>query len=439
MNTASYLALRELADSLPPCDALNLGYALLVEGELPDGAMARAVHEILRADPSLNGQSPWREGRVERERLAALAAAHLSTPLGPTRPFNAALWSCGETTHLFLLAAHHSVADGVVLDRIAADLSRSLQGEPIEPVSSAEPRCLPAPAEFASAGLPLPAAAPSMRASCRAARLPDRLAQDFRDLARSWRTTPFAAAVACVSAVTAAWAGVSEVGVSVQIAGRNSNEAQRAPGPWYDHSDLRVTVPAGEPLRSLLSEVTHQILKGLSSSGVWAANRQTGPYPELLVVYDRHPLSGLKIPGCRVRPLAVRRHPRRVDGAEEYLVATDADVVVFFREQSGTIGLSLFTKTARVPEPTAEWLFAAIVDALRALCEQGEHPLDPADPPPLERVEAAPPAAWPEPALCDLPLTDAVSPVFRVRPETLAAFGRDARSTLDAWGSPPWR
>jgi hypothetical protein len=123
----------------------------------------------------------------------------------------------------------------------------------------------------------------------------------------------------------------------------------------------------------------------------------------------------------------------------EYLVATEADIVLFFREQGGSIGLSLFTKMLRVPEATAEWFFQAMQDALCALCEEGQDPLGLAEFPPVGRMGTPSSPVWPEPALSDLPMIDAVSPVFRVRPDTLAAFGRDARHTLDDWGTPPWQ
>jgi len=192
-------------------------------------------------------------------------------------------------------------------------------------------------------------------------------------------------------------------------------------------------------LRALLLAVSQGLVQGLTTSGQWAAGREDETCPELLVIYDQHPLSRLKIPGCRVRPQSVQRHPRRADGVLEYLVATEADIVVFFREQCGSIGLSLFTKMSRVPEATAEWFLQAMLDTLCALCEEGQHPLGLAEFPPAGCMETPPSPVWPEPALSDLPMVDAVSPVFRVRPDTLAAFGRDARHTLDDWGTPPWQ
>jgi len=245
VNTSSAIALRELADSLPPCDALNLGYALLVEGELSSAAMERAVRDVARADPLLNGHWLWRTGTEGRDKFAALAAEHLSTPLAPTCPLSAALWSSEDTTHLFLLAIHHLVADGAVLDRIGTDLSRSLQGKPLEPVLFAEQRSLPAPPKFAAASLPIPPAEPSMRASCRMTCLPAALTQRFRELTRGWRTTPFAGVVTCAAAVVAEWTGEREVGVSIQVAGRNQTGALRAPGPWYDHSNFCFTIMPG--------------------------------------------------------------------------------------------------------------------------------------------------------------------------------------------------
>lgn len=439
MRTSSAAALASLADSLPPCDAMNLGYALLVDGECSAAAMQRAVDEVLRADPLLGDARMWRDGRAEREDFAMLSAEHLSTPLGRDCPFSAALWSSSDTSHLFLLAIHHLVADGVVLDRLANDLSHSLRGKAPEPVAFAPQRALAAPPPFAAPPLPLSPAAPSVRASCRATSLSPELAEQFRRVTRSWRTTPFAGAVACVAAAVAAWTGQPEVGVTIQVAGRNSNAALRAPGPWYDYSNLSLPVPSGEPLRALLLDVSERLVRSLAAGGWWAAGRRDEACAELLVVYDRFPLAGLDIPGCRVTPVAVQRQPERADGAWEYLVATEADLVVFFREQAGAIGLSLFAKTARVPETIAQSLFDAILDALHALGEEGERALERTEFPSAGDATAACPVLWPEPRLCEMPLVDAVSPVFRVREDTLTAFARDAQRTLHDWGTPPWQ
>ncbi len=91
-----------------------------------------------------------------------------------------------------------------------------------------------------------------------------------------------------------------------------------------------------------------------------------------------------------------------------------------------------------MPEPVADALFAAIFDAVRALCDEGERALDRTEATRVDAASAAPRAVWTEPALSDEPIVDAVSPVFRVRPDTLAAFARDARATLQEWGAPPW-
>jgi hypothetical protein len=438
VTTGAAAALTALADALPPCDALNLGYAVLVDGEVSAAAMERAIADVLRADPLLAGPWLWRAGRAGRDQFAALAAEHLTAPLTPECPVRAALWSASAASHCLLIAVHHLVADGVVLDRLATDLARRLDGQDIPPVAFAPPRSLVAPPSGDAPGLPLAPAPPSVRASCRTVVFSDHLSRRFCELTRSWRATPFAGAVTCVAAAIAAWTGREDVGVTIPIAGRHSSAAVRAPGPWYDYSHVRVRVAPDDPLRATLLDVSERLLRHLAGDGRWAADRHDESGPELLVVYDRHPLSNLRIPGCRVCPVSVERHPRRADGTREYLVATDADIVAFFREQSASIGLSLFTKVARVPEATAGWLLDAIVDAVGSLCEGGQQPFERTDSRPDTDSPDAAPAAWPEPSLSELPLVDAVSPVFRVRAETLAAFARDARCTLEEWGRPSW-
>jgi hypothetical protein len=438
MNTPSVIALRKLGDSLPHCDTLNLGYALIIQGELPSAIMEQAVRDVVSADPLLKECWSWGAGECRQDEFAARAAAHLATPLEPNCPFRAALWSEEGTTHLFLLAVHHTVADGVVLDRIGADLSRSLQGKPPVPRLFAEQRSLPPLRQFTATRLPLAPSAPSLRASCRMKCIPADLTQRFHETMRSWRATPFAGVVTCAAAVLGAWTGETAVSLAIQVASRNSMEALRAPGPWYDHSRICVTLTRDEPLRSLLLQVSQALLQVLTTSGMWAAGDEEHSCPELLVVYDQHPLSRLRIPGCLVLPQAVQRHTRRSDGVLEYLVATEPDIVLFYREQGGMIGLSLFSKKLRVPEATAEWLFQATLETLSALCEEDHDLLELAEPPVLGCIETMAPALWPEPALSDLPMVDAVSPVFRVCRDTLASFGRDARQTLAEWGTPPW-
>ncbi|MGA8807135.1 MAG: hypothetical protein WB973_04595 [Thermoanaerobaculia bacterium] len=435
MSTESAIALSALADVLPPCDAMNLGYAMKVDGAFSAEDMHRALGAVLRADPLLDRPWQWQAGGVESESFATLAAQHLAAPLSREFPTRAALWSSSATHHLFLFAVHHAFADGVVLGRLANDLSRTLVRNTIEPVTVASGRAL-RPADFSATLDHLVSARPSVRASCRNMTLPADLTERFRRMMRSWRTTPFAGAVACVAAAVAAVTERTQVTIGIQMAARKSVQSLRAAGPWYDHASLQVDVEPFEPLRAILLEVSERVVGTLATAGVWESGRSEEALPDVLVAFDEHPLAALSIEGCRVTPVGVDRHPRRADGTREYLVATEADIVVVFRDDAGAIGISVFTKTACIASGTTQLLLDAIAGAVRAMCYEGERPLDPFELTDGNSGDAT--VVWPQPQLLHEPLVDAVSPVFHVRRDTLDAFANDARQTLASWGKPPW-
>ena len=437
MNTASAVALAALGNALPPCDVLNLGYAVLVEGELIVANLERAVCAALDVDPLLHGAWSWHAGRADVEEFGFRAAQHLSRPVTPSSPAATAVWSAGSR-HLLLLAIHHGVADGIVLDRVATDISRALRGEPLAAVAFSTPREPSARAVCDATALEEASGPPTMRATCRMVCLMPNVVRRFVGVTRSLRTTPFAGAVACAATAVGAWASANDLNVTIQVAGRFSSAAMRAPGPWYDYTNIRIRLSPDTTLRAVLLDTSDQIVKALVRRGAWASGRAEGCCRRLLVAFDRHPLTALRVPGCHVKPLAVERHPQCEDGVREYLIPTEADIVVFFREHKDGIGVSLFTKTARVSDASARQLLETLLDAIDILCDGGEQTVDRADGTHHDAICIAPPTAWPEAAISDAPLVDAVSPVFRVCEETLSAFATDTQQTLHDWGMPPW-
>jgi hypothetical protein len=438
MSATTAAALEALAKALPPSDALNLSYAVLVEGDLEIRQLESAVRAAFGADPLLNRAWSWQEGSAEPEEFGSRAAQHLSTPLTLNSPTKVAIWSSKSRRYLLLMALHHVNADGIVLDRIANDISRALLGRAVVPAGHVSEREISPRRSCSATPLTLPSASPTMRASCRTVCLAPEVMKQFQDVVRNWRATPFAGALACVAAAAAALYGRADVDITIQVSGRYSSAALRASGPWYDYVNLRIPVDFGSPLRSVLLSASECLAKALDSAGGWANTREERPCAQLLVAFDRHPLSSLKIPGCHVMPLAVERHPRRNDGVSEYLVATEADIVVFFRNHFGSVGLSLFTKTATVPEHAADRFLQMMVDAIHGLREGGREALEPRESSCRYPAESTSSVFWPEPVISDAPTVDAVSPVFRVRGDVLSAFASDAFQTLNDWGTPPW-
>lgn len=429
--TPAAAVLRGLDRALRGTDALNLAYAIDVRGPCEAGAIAAAIEGVVARDPLL-GEARFTAGTAAPDELAALAVAHLAEPLALDGVrLRAALWSAAAGEHLLLLSVHHAVADALVLDRIAQDLGAHLAGRPIAPLGDAVHPAAGRDPWTAPVGAPTPA----LRAACFERVIPAVLVEALVAYARRWRTTPFAVAVAAVTAVLARG---DQVRCAVQLAGRTSRGAWRAPGPWYDSIVLALPGDGERSLRELVADATRAVTRAAGEPGAWAAPpRAPGPPPAALVVLDRHPLAGLAIPDCRVTPLAVRRHPVRATPwgeVSERMVATDADRVCFFRQGGDALALSLFYKVGRVSDAEAAATADALVEALDVLVHADDTLVGALafDAPAPRGVAGA--LAWPAPRLEDAIAVDAVSPAFTPTLAALDAFTRDAAATVAAWG-----
>ncbi|MFL5384123.1 MAG: amino acid adenylation domain-containing protein, partial [Longimicrobiaceae bacterium] len=295
-----------------------------LEGELDEGALRRALDELVRRHESLRTSFPLVDGlpvqRVappspvelfthdfaafrddEREEEAGrLVREHARIPFtletGPL--FRADLARLGEHDHLLLITLHHVIADGWSLDLLWRELA-ALYGA----FSRGEPSPLPGPAvqygDFAAwqrtwlrgevlerqlaywrralKGAPpllrLPTDRPrpavqTHRAATEIAVLPREAAGAVQALARREGATLFMVLLAALDVVLSRLAGDREVVVGTPIAGRTRAETEGVVGLFLNSLALRVDLSGDPTFAGLLRRVREATLDAYAHQDV---------------------------------------------------------------------------------------------------------------------------------------------------------------------------
>jgi hypothetical protein len=402
--------------------AVNLGYALRVDGPLDVRALAGALaalterHETLRTrygavvETDAAADGAFREGAPvgDEQEAVALAQEQRVRPfeLAAEPPLRLAVHRMGRGRHLLLLTLHHIAADGWSMRVLGTELSALYRarvrdepaGLPELPLTCAgyaarQRRWLAgeaAEAELAwwraylddarcatlTPGRVRDGAGVAM--TRRAVAVPDELTAALRTLARRARVSTFVLLQAAFGALLASWTGHEELVSGTLAANRVSADSAALLGAHYNplllRSDLRGDPTLAECVlrtaTSALGALDHQalpypaVVDALRAAG-WDADAM----PAAMLLLDRYPVEQLTLDGCVVTGL----HVGDVE-LGHVTAASTAEISFCVREVGDRLTLSAL-HAATLDEHEVAQLTVDFVDVLSLMCEAPDLPL----------------------------------------------------------------
>jgi hypothetical protein len=434
--TATQRALCRLHHTADPA-LLNMSYALSISGSLREDALATALDELVGRHPALRlaqipsgcaaavrdpGSVPLSSfdlepcRRDEAERFGAAQISEMSRrPFDPPHEFllRATVIRASEERWL-LLCFHHLSVDGWGLDLVGRELSElyaatcagrraRLSPSAFEEASDQEASWLTSGAAKDTrawwagnlkgvkpeAFLPDPAP-PSNGARTflrRVVPVPQPLACEVLQAARRWRMTPYAVFLGVCSAILARARATGEIVVGVASANRNTIEAGRALGAFYNTLLLRLCFRGpcswGEALlqasETLLSAHEHQRLPFRYVAEPLADALGVDPIglPGVMVLFDKHPLDAVRLPMAEVTTMCLAGEdglpaPQLVRGLSH------AHLILFVRE-SGGLTLTAFGDGEIHDKDTLDSLLSALVNGVAEAIANRESPIEKGD------------------------------------------------------------
>lgn len=434
----------------PPA-ALNLSYALAIDGPLDAVALRAALddvvarHEPLRttyaethgapvalvgaAEPEASGgelePEPVRD--LEEAAVHARAEREHGYDLEHEGPLRVRLLRLAPDRHVLLLTLHHIAGDGWSLRLLGEDLSRAyaarLRGaapEPPEPsgdcidYATGQRAWLAGPAPEIEAGwwadrlrgasAHLPGLDAETREPCaelvrHVAVLPDERSAALRAFARSAGVSPFGVLLTAFGVLVARWSDCADPLVGTLAANRTTALGGSVLGAHYNPLLLDVDV-SGDPTlaecvlrtgRTTLATLDHQALpyELLAERLAPELGWDVARVPAAMLLLDRYPLEALELEGCRVTGLYLDDGP----AADRIEAATTAGLTFFVREVGDRLTLSAFHPAAGPGEPAVSGLMDGYAEILEALTESPELPVGelalPFDAPPRTSHAAA--------------------------------------------------
>lgn len=471
--TATQRQLWALAKEKPTPAALNLSYAVAIDGPLDASALAGAFQDLVRDHEPLRtlyleeGGSPLAVVAGEEVALPALrlSPAQAASPaeaaelarddrcrgfdLSSEAPIRACTLRLGDQRHVLLLTLHHIAADGWSLYLLTEALSRNyaarLRCQPVAPAGPAvecielarrQAEWLASPAaeqelwwwldrlRGATARPPLLGRPP--RGACadllqQVAVLPDPLTAQLRRLARESGTSLFVVLLTAFQALCQTWLGVSRPVIGTLAANRPDAVSSAALGAHYN-ALLLGTDFGGDPSLA-------ECLMRTSAATISALDRQSLPsavltgrleqdlgwdpaaVPGLMFLLDRYPLGGLKLDGCRVTGLYL------VGGGPPAVVpaATTADLIFAVREAPDRLTLSVLYRPGALEDASVLAATSGYLELLAVMCESPETALSeltlPLDEPPVGQSAGADATGCLLREVTGLAPVEAVSPV----------------------------
>ncbi|HEX8699357.1 MAG TPA: condensation domain-containing protein [Myxococcaceae bacterium] len=426
----------QLDRQAPGTRALNMSYAVALEGALDAEAFAEAFrrlvdrHEPLRTRYRLVDGAPRAEvdpdARVELHRydLRPLAAearhAYLVwlDSLICGQPFHldagglirSALVRLTDTRWAWLLSLHHICADAWSMAVLCKDLSAYYQAltsrrEPqLEPLrtqclehAAEQRRWLSGPEAQEQLGqwrrhlsepplvpLAVPTDAPRhsgeyAETSAQTQALAPGLVQRLRAAAVRERVSPFMILVAAVKRLLARWTGQRDILVGTLIANRTRPGSDRILGAHYNTVLLRTPVSAEVPAQELLRRVEHTCLSAYELQGVPVAQvagllqRELGIPPESLV---RVMVEMGAHPLARLKLDGVQVGELNAEAPKVVRTRTagSGDLAFHARERDGAIELSVRYKSELFADSTAASLLGGLTAGLEELLHQLDVP-----------------------------------------------------------------
>ncbi|HEV2999110.1 MAG TPA: condensation domain-containing protein [Solirubrobacteraceae bacterium] len=364
--TATQEELWALSAANAPPAAVNLGYALAVDGPLDPAALRAAFAAAVERYPALRSTYAWRGDALvvepqdadfgalglpaepEPESVAGGADAvaafreerNRRFALDAEPPYRLRLLREPSGRHVFLLTLHHIVADGWALDLLTLFLTRAyaqaVAGGSLSANGSGGAAAAPAPAQPPAAPRAsaeqvqayvdrLGDAAPVVGAFGAAERpsvvdmqrecvlIDAAQTARLRELARASGASLFAVLLAAAEAALSAWSQTGDFILGSLAANRGSAAAGEVMGAYYNPVLLRASLPPDPTVADALLGANDALLRALEDQAIpyraaRAALRErlgaaADRVPAAMMLLDWHPLKKLELAGCTVTPL----------------------------------------------------------------------------------------------------------------------------------------
>jgi hypothetical protein len=431
--TAAQRQLWELAREKPAPGALNLSYAVAIDGPLDPAALAGAFQDLVRDHEPLRTLYPEQNGSgvaVVTGEEVALAALRL-TPAQPASPAEAATLAhedrnCGfdlsgeapirarllrldERRHVLLLTLHHIAADGWSLYVLREGLSRCYAARlRDQPIASSRPavECTgvarrqaewlasPAPGQELSwwmdrlrgatarpqllASPPSPPRSPSADLLRQVAVLPAPLTMELRRLARESGTSLFTVLLSAFQALSQAWLDCSEPVIGTLAANRTNAASSAVLGAHYNALLLN-TGFGGDPslaeclLRTsgaMISALDHQSLPAAVLAGRLEQELGWDPAAVPSLMFL---LDRYPLDGLKLDGCRVTG--LYLDGGEPPATvpaATTADLIFAVREAPDRLTLSVMYRPGAVEDASVLGAMNGYTELLAVMCDSPE-------------------------------------------------------------------
>ena len=430
-ETALTCAQRQLweldAGGAPP-RALNLSYALAIDGPLDLAALSAAFGTLIQAHEPLRTTYSQHDGVVTAEiidacsvppaiaplvraadakTVAAAAAADRARAfdLGQDLPLRAELFQLGPDRHVMVLTMHHIASDGWSIYLLRTQLSQyyaaysaghavpAIPSARLRDIARAQREWLASPAAGEDArwwldqlrgAVPRPAGLRPATAGravllARAVSIPDELSRELRGLARQAGLSLYVVLLTAFAVLLERCLDCARPVIGTLVANRPTAASSQVMGAHYNTLLLDIDVDGDPSLAECLLRAADRVLAALDRQSLplpaltarlerefgWEAART----PSVMFIMDRYPMEGLDLAGCRTRGLYLDA------GGELYEpvpAAVTADLVFFVREARDRLTLSMLWRAGAIPDTAADELAAAYLEILAAMAESPE-------------------------------------------------------------------
>lgn len=414
------------AGGAPP-RALNLSYAVAIDGPVDLAALDAAFGTLVRVNEPLRTTYRLRDGSVvaevrasgpvpllRRETVAATEAAELAAADRSRRfdlerdfPIRAQVLEIEPEQHVLVLTMHHIAADGWSLYLLRTQLSHYYSAfaggkvpDPTAPRSEcvelarAQREWLLSPdadaqatwwldrldgATLRPAGL-RPAVDPMSTAMLEhVIAIGAETSAQLRAVARQAGVSIFVVMVTAFSVLIERCLGCPHAVVGTLVANRPTAASSQVMGAHYNTLLLNADVGGDPSLTECLFNVADRVLSALDRQSLplpllsERLERQFGwdpaQTPSVMFIMDRYPMEGLSLNGCQVSGLYV---DDRADQFATVPAAVTADLLFFAREAGDRLTLSVLWRPGAIQETDAGDLSQAYLEILAAICESPE-------------------------------------------------------------------
>lgn len=402
--TATQELLLRLHESIPASHALNMSYAVAIDGPLRVDALESALVSVVARHDALRSRYVLERGRVLVDVLAsdvpsltvldfsaspatALQEAARRAREDAVRPFRpgvepsvrACLLVTGADRHMLLVSFHHVVADGWSVDVFAREVSKLYAaaldgttprltdvGEGCAGVADAQHRWLAGPLArrchdywrahhegLDPRALALPSSENAMSSTTRrmVQRFPASVEASLMEVCRLRRASLYTVLATALSTVLATWIDAPDATFGALVANRPTAASSRVLGAHYGAVLFRALVDRQASLEARLSTTASAWLEALehgsapfSDVALALADEHDVPadsLPGFMLQIDRHPLHSLALKGTTITPMHLGPDAQLAESSADAPVCVITGSALTFFVREGPTGLSL--------------------------------------------------------------------------------------------------